>query len=335
MTDWQPSASFEAIQLRARVLKNIRTFFALRDVMEVDTPILSVATITDPLIDSFSTRYIPLTQTTPQQQYYLHTSPEFPMKRLLAAGLGSIYQIAKVFRQGEMGSSHNPEFTLLEWYRDGYDQYQLMQEIDALLTQLLAPSIDLSATQYISYQQAFEQHFNLNPHTASKTELINCCQQQGLENVLDEGDARDRFLDLLISHTIQPGLGKTYARDGIKPCITFLYDYPASQASLARIQQLDGVEIAERFEIFVNGTELGNGFHELKDDREQQQRFEQDNYARVLADKPAIPLDERFLASLQQLPDCSGVAMGIERLLMVMLDTADIRDVISFPFDIA
>jgi lysyl-tRNA synthetase class 2 len=333
MIHWQPSASIEAIKLRARVLKHIRTFFALRDVLEVDTPTLSCATITDPFIESFEIRYIALTRKTEQQQYYLHTSPEFPMKRLLATGLGSIYQIAKVFRQGELGNSHNPEFTLLEWYRDGFDHHQLMQETDNLLTELVTPYMDLSATQYISYQQAFERRFNLNPHTAGKSELMLCCQQAGLQNVLDEDDDKDRFLDLLFSHTIQPDLGKEQGKREIKVCITFLYDYPASQASLARIQQRDGFGIAERFEVFINGIELGNGFHELNNGKEQRLRFEQDNKVRIQAGKPVVPLDERFLASLPQLPDCSGVAIGIERLLMILLDTTDIRDVISFSFD--
>lgn len=257
------------------------------------------------------------------------------MKRLLAAGLGSIYQLAKVFRQGESGFTHNPEFTLLEWYREGYDHHQLMQEIDNLLTQLLKPYSDLSATQFISYQQAFEKVFNTNPHIISKTRLMSCCREHGLDTVLDKDDDKDRFFDLLFSHIIQPQLGRESAGNGSQSCITFLYDYPASQASLARIRPRDSFQVAERFEIFIDGIELGNGFHELNDSREQRRRFEQENLARELTQKPLLPLDERLLAALDQLPDCSGVAIGIERLLMVMLGTKDIRDVISFPLDMA
>ena len=335
MTHWQPSASVEAIKLRASVLKTVRAFFAQNDILEVDTPVLSAAAIPDPFIESFQARYIPLTGKTQQQLYYLHTSPEFPMKRLLAAGLGSIYQIAKVFRQGELGSSHNPEFTLLEWYREGFDQHQLMQEIDILLTQIVSPYMALSATQFISYRQAFEQRLKINPHSASKMDLLSCCQGLGMEKVFARHEDKDRFLDLLFSHAIQPELGKSNNKQKDSACITFIYDYPASQASLARIETENGNEVARRFEVFINGVELGNGFHELSDSDEQRRRFEQDNRVRALTDKPVIPLDERFLAALPQLPDCSGVAIGLERLLMILLGSRDIRDVISFPFDTA
>ena len=329
--NWQPSASPELIKLRATTLKLIRNYFEQREVLEVDTPILSASTVPDPFIESFQTRYIPLTQKMSTDHYYLHTSPEFPMKRLLAAGSGSIYQISKVFRQGESGQRHNPEFTLLEWYRDGWNHHQLMAEIDELLSLLLRPHLKLAETCFISYKAAFEQKLGINPHCASHQELVDCSKKLGLDQVLDKDEHRDRYLDLLFSHAIEPGLGKT--SDKNKPCVCFLYHYPASQASLARTKEENGYLVAERFELFVNGMELGNGFHELNDANEQRRRFEADNQMRHTMALGEIPLDEHFLEAVEFLPDCSGVAIGIERLLMVMSQSEHINQVINFPFE--
>ncbi|MCU7801366.1 MAG: EF-P lysine aminoacylase GenX [gamma proteobacterium symbiont of Lucinoma myriamae] len=334
MNQWQPSASFELIRLRADTLRTIRSFFHQNNVLEVDTPSLSSATVPDPFIESFQTRYVPLTQTMQTDDFYLHTSPEFPMKRLLAAGSGSIFQISKVFRQGESGKKHNPEFTLLEWYRDGWDHQQLMTEVNQLFTLLLSPHLDLAETRFVTYEDAFQEMLGINPHTADKKELLACTEKAGLANVLDEDEERDRFLELLFSHIIEPALGKSNKGDsGSKPCICFLYHYPASQASLAKTNNHNGQLVAERFEVFIDGMELGNGFHELNDANEQRQRFENDNQARKLLGLKEIPMDEHFLEAVAELPDCAGVAIGIERLLMVMSESRHINDVITFPFD--
>jgi elongation factor P--(R)-beta-lysine ligase len=339
---WQPSASLELIKLRAETLRKIRSFFDKKNLLEVDTPSLSYSTSTDPFIESFQTRYLPLTQVMSRENYFLHTSPEFPMKRLLASGSDSIYQIAKVFRQGESGQRHNPEFTLLEWYRQGWDHHELMQEVCQLLTQLLSPYIDMAEPCFVSYQNVFQDVLGINPHTANKEDLIACTQKVGLGNVLNEKEDKDRFLELLFSHQIEPNLGLSRPLQVInndrkdlttKPCLFFLYHYPASQASLAKISTENGVQIAERFEIFINGMELGNGFHELNDSNEQRLRFELDNRCRKATQKTEVPLDERFLASLNFLPECAGVALGIERLLMVMNQSQHINEVIAFPFD--
>ena len=322
---WKPSASFALIKLRAETLRKIRRFFYAREVLEVDTPTLSYSTVPDPFIESFQTRYIPLTRTMPHENYYLHTSPEFPMKRLLASGSGSIYQISKVFRQGESGQRHNPEFTLLEWYREGWNHHQLMKEVSLLLTDLLTPLINLSEAVFISYQTAFLNVLGINPHSINKEDLIACTEKQGLADVLDADDDKDRFLELLFSHKIEPslGLGK----------ICFLYHYPASQACLAKIAFDEGYPVAERFEIFINGMELGNGFNELNDSNEQKSRFEGDNSVRKNSGQEEIPLDQDFINSLNELPQCAGVAIGIERLLMIISQAKHINEVIAFPFD--
>ncbi|MCU7940707.1 MAG: elongation factor P--(R)-beta-lysine ligase [gamma proteobacterium symbiont of Bathyaustriella thionipta] len=333
MTQWQPSASFELIKLRADTLRIIRSFFYKNNVLEVDTPTLSGATVPDPFIESFQTRYVPLTQTMSRENFYLHTSPEFPMKRLLAAGSGSIFQISKVFRQGESGKKHNPEFTLLEWYRNDWDHRQLMSEVEQLFTLLLSPYLDLAETRYITYEEAFLEALNINPHTASQQELLACTEKAGLANVLDDDENRDRFLELLFSHIVEPALG-TVNKDGqTKQGICFVYHYPASQASLAKTGYHNGQLVAERFEVFINGMELGNGFHELNDEKEQRQRFAKDNQSRKLTGFKEVPMDEYFLQAVAELPDCAGVAIGIERLLMVMSESKHINDVIAFPFD--
>ena len=333
LKQWQASASFELIKLRADTLRTIRSFFDKNGVLEVDTPVLSSASIPDPFIESFQTRYIPLTQTMQTEDYYLHTSPEFPMKRLLASGSGSIYQISKVFRQGESGRKHNPEFTLLEWYRDGWDHHQLMHEVCQLLTLILAPNIELADPQFLSYEDAFQTVLGINPHTVNKTDLLACTEKAGLANVLDDNEHRDRFLELLFSHTIEPSLGRNRGKTSNLPCICLLYHYPASQASLAKTALQNGQLIAERFEVFIDGMELGNGFHELNDAKEQKARFEADNQARKQMGHNEIPMDDNFLEAVGHLPECAGVAIGIERLLMIMSQSQHINDVIAFPFE--
>lgn len=313
MPDWQPSASLDTLRLRARLLAQTRAFFHVRDVWEVETPLLSQATTPDPHIHSFA-----VSSSAGLKPRYLHSSPEFPMKRLLAAGSGSIYQICKVFREGEAGRRHNPEFTLLEWYRTGFDHHALMDEVDMLVRELVSGRLLLTDTQFFSYQEALQRFAGLDPLNADVDALRDCARRHNVDVPALGGD-RDAWLDLLMSHVVEPAL----PRD----CPVFIYDYPASQAALARIRG----ELAERFELYINGMELANGFYELTDADEQRRRFEVENQRRTQAGLPAMPLDERLLAALEQgLPDCAGVALGLDRLLMLIAGQTEIAATLSF-----
>jgi len=313
------------LRLRAELLARIRAFFAARNVMEVETPLLSAAAITDPHLASFATQY-----SGPGSRYgqtlYLHTSPEFPMKRLLAAGSGCIYQITRVFRDGEAGRRHNPEFTLLEWYRIGFDHHQLMAEVAELATVLLNDRLALAEPEWLSYREAFERHLGLNPHRATVAELTVCAAWQGVP--IPSGmptDDVDPWLDLLLTQRLEPHLGQGR--------LCFLYDYPASQAALARLRPGDP-PVGERFELYLDGVELANGFHELGDAVEQRQRFAAENAARQARGLPVMPVDENLLAALGAgLPDCAGVALGIDRLIMLAAGKKALAEVLAFPFE--
>jgi lysyl-tRNA synthetase class 2 len=314
----------EILKLRARLLQRLRAFFSARGVLEVETPVLSGAATTDPALASFATRYTgPLF---PQgQTLYLHTSPEFPMKRLLAAGSGSIYQICRVFRDGESGRRHNPEFTLLEWYRVGFDHQRLMAETGELVMDLLAPSLSLQPPERLSYREAFQRHAGLDPFAASPDEFGQAARAHGISvsPELVSEKAPDPWRDLLLTHVVEPKLGQGR--------LTFIYDYPASQAALARIQP-GNPPVAARFELYLNGIELANGFHELADADEQRARFEQQLHAREAGGLPAVPVDERLLTALAHgLPDCAGVALGFDRLVMLAADARSIEEVLAFP----
>jgi len=320
--NWQPKTTLQVLQLRAALLAQIRGFFAAHHVLEVETPILSSAANTDPQVENFTTTFAG-PDAAQGRQLYLHTSPEFPMKRLLAAGSGPVYQICKVFRQGEAGRYHNPEFTMLEWYRPGFSHHQLMDEVEQL-TRLLLAQLDLGKSEYLSYQQAFEQYAGLDPHQANCEQLISCAEQHGLKGVtgLAKQD-RDDWLNLLMSHVIQPRLGQQR--------LTFIFDYPASQAALARICPTNPL-VAERFELFLQGVELANGFRELTDAAEQQRRFLEELQQRAHNGQTATPMDENLLAALNYgLPDCAGVAVGVDRLLMLSSGASEISEVLSFP----
>ena len=322
--DWAVTAPLANLKLRARILSRIRAFFAERDVLEVETPALSAAAVTDPNLESFQTRYTG-PGTGEGRSLYLHTSPEFPMKRLLASGSGPIYQIARVFRQGERGRLHNPEFTLLEWYRPGFDHLELMEEVELLVGQLLGDSCSLAATEYLSYGQAFERYAGIEPHRADIESLQRCAARHGIDDVAGLESHRDAWLDLLLIHKVEPELGQGR--------LTFLYDYPSSQASLARVRQ-GTPPVAERFELYYEGVELANGFHELADTDEQCRRFERELSERGEAGQPVPPMDRRLLAALKQgLPDCSGVALGIDRLVMLATGAQRIDEVIAFPVE--
>jgi lysyl-tRNA synthetase class 2 len=317
---WQPTANFANLKKRAQILAQIRQFFAERDILEVETPLISNATITDPVLQSFATCY-----TGPGaaqgKNLYLQTSPEFAMKRLLAAGSGAIYQICKAFRNDELGRHHNPEFTMLEWYRPGYDHHDLMTEMDELLRLVLG----CEPAEKLSYQQAFLRYASIDPHTASVAELQQCAKTHGIHIESLNLTEKDGWLHLLMSHVVEPHLGQTTS--------CFIYDYPATQAALAQVRS-GTPPLAERFEVYVKGIELANGFHELSDANEQQRRFSEELAQRENLGLPIVPVDHNLLAALAYgIPNCAGVALGIDRLVMLACEATSLQDVISFPID--
>ena len=310
---WQPTSTLQALKTRADLYRRIRFFFDDRKVLEVETPCLAAATITDPYIDSLT---VPAHDE--QAQRFLQTSPEYFMKRLLASGSGDIYQIAKVFRQEEQGRFHNEEFTMLEWYRLDVDLWELMEEVADLVEQLLG----CSHFQHISYRDVFEQHLGFDPHEISLESLTFEAKQQ--INIEMPKASKDDWLNLMMSHFIEPELGRDAP--------VFIYDYPPSQAALATINTDEsGVAVAERFELYYKGIELANGFNELTDAAAQKERFHQDNMQRMAMLKKPLPIDYDFLAALEHgLPACSGVALGMDRVLMLKLKAENIAQVLSF-----
>ena len=316
--EWRPSASMDALRLRAEILAKIRTFFAEREVMEVETPLLASAPVTDLHLHALSCRYRG-PGADEGRVLYLQTSPEFAMKRLLTAGSGPIYQICRAVRDGEAGRRHNPEFTILEWYRPGWDHYRLMDEVD----ELLAAVLGRGSGERLSYAATFKRYAGVGVFDETDAALRLRVKDLGVSDV--EGLSRDDLLDLVLTHVIEPKLGHCQP--------TFIHDYPASQASLARVRDGDP-PLAERFEVFAEGVELANGYHELVDPAEQQRRFETDNETRKSQGLPAVPIDWRLLAALEHgLPDCAGVALGVDRLIMLASGTRNIADVLAFPID--
>ena len=315
-SSWRPTATLQALRLRATMLSRARAFFAQRGVLEVETPVLSMAGTTDPNIQSLTTRVAGLPGT-----LYLHTSPEFPMKRLLAAGSGHIYQIARVFRDAENGRRHNPEFTMLEYYRLGMDHHALMDEVAELVQCLLGVEPGANVCQRMSYRDAFMQTVQLDPLTADRALLLQTLSRHALPLPADPLTAA-QLTDLIMAALVSPALGRK------QPC--FVYDFPADQAALARIRA-GHPPVAERFELFFQGMELANGFHELCDATEQRQRFVRDNALRVQEGYPQVPADERMLQALENgLPDCSGVAIGFDRLVMLAAGAPQLSDVLAF-----
>ena len=318
---WRPRGDRDRWERRARVVAGVRDFFAARGVLEVETPLLGARGAMDPAIASFST-------VGPGGRVrWLQTSPEYAMKRLLAAGSGPIFQITRAFRAGEAGPRHNPEFTLLEWYRPGYDHHRLMDEVGGLVVAALACEMP----QRVAYAQAFGELAGVDIDGASVEALRERARRAGAsEGTAAELD-RDGCLDLLLTHCVQPGLSGLVGSRAV-----FLHDYPASQAALARVGVTEGGERAERFELFVDGIELANGYHELTDAVEQRRRFETEAARRRDAGLPSMEIDERLTAALAYgLPACAGVALGLDRLVMLALDLASIEDVIAFPDAIA
>lgn len=313
--NWQPGAGLEALRERAALYALIRGFFASRGVLEVDTPLLARSGVTDPALEPLVvTEGLPPGEDAPG---FLQTSPEYAMKRLLAWGSGPIYQLGKAFRAAEVGARHNPEFTLLEWYRPGFSLDQLIAEVAGLVAVCLGPR----PWRVYSYRELFLQSLGVDPFTASVDELRQ--QAAALVDVGGMDGDRNLWLDLLLSHAVEPWLA------GQGMC--FVCDYPASQAALARLRERDGFSVGERFELYVDGLELANGYRELADADEQRERFNADNLLRRSSGQPQRPLDERLLAALESgLPDCSGVALGVDRLLMCRTGESDIRRVLAF-----
>jgi elongation factor P--(R)-beta-lysine ligase len=309
-----------SLQMRARLYALIRAFFANRHVLEVETPILSAAGNTDPNIKSFGTTFSGHVDAGARERW-LRTSPEFPLKRLLAAGIGDCYELGRVFRNGEAGGRHNPEFSMLEWYRVGWDHRRLMGETIELVEAALATVGRRAEVLIESYRQLFLDELGIDPLHAPIDELRAPLAEY---NIGPEGLGRDDWLDLLITHKLQP----SFPRDRI----TLIHDYPATQCALARIRPGE-TPLAERFELYLGRHELANGYHELNDATEQRGRFERDNATRRSRGLREVPVDERLLGVLGALPDCAGVALGVERLLMCLAGTDAIADVLAFPFN--
>ncbi|MBA6254277.1 MULTISPECIES: elongation factor P--(R)-beta-lysine ligase [unclassified Colwellia] len=315
---------WEVAKSRGNVINAIRDFFKNKNVVEVETPSLSMGTVTDPYLEAFSTQYNYLDNSDidQSQQLYLQTSPEFHMKRLLASGYGCIFQICKAFRHEDSGRYHNPEFTLLEWYRIGFDQHDLMAEVDELLSTV----VKTPESEKISYQNLFIKFVSVDPLTATFNQLYEVIELRGkAADWLYESDDCDLLLQFIFSEIIEKNIGLS------RPC--FVYNFPIAQASLAKECDEDN-RVAQRFECYFKGVELANGFNELTDADIQITRFEQDNSKRQQLGLATKNIDDNFIKALQSgLPQCAGVALGIDRLMMIALEKSAIEDVISFPIE--
>jgi len=316
-TVWQPTAPMGAIRARAKMYAHVRTFFAQCMVLEVETPLLCSTTAMDPYLDSFSLSC----------GRFLQTSPEFPMKRLLASGSGAIYQISKAFRQGEESSRHNPEFTLLEWYQPGYSLLQLQEELLALLFLLAdgaaAVSWGRDSVTCRTYAEMFESVIGLCPHTCTDDALATVAKQK---TAFDGELARDSWLDLLMSHVVEPEMPSG---------LLVLTDFPAGQAALAEIASDEsGHDVAKRLELYIDGVEVANGYQELTDGAEQKRRFEADNDQRLANGVAQLPIPEHLVSALHAgMPATSGIAVGLDRLLMMLMGKQQLSDVICFPWE--
>lgn len=318
MINWKPSAPASMLAARADLLAKIRKFFAELRVLEVETPVLAKATASDLHIQSWRTEN---RWGQNNQAFYLQTSPEYAMKRLLASGSGAIYQLAKAFRFEERSDRHNPEFTLLEWYQPGYSLFELMDEVEALL-HLVTSVTDI---QRFSYRELFQKNLEIDPHQISTRDLEHFAKRE--ISIVAQGLSRTDYLQLILSQIIEPKM----------PGNWFLYDYPEDQAALAQVKtDSAGIKVAQRFELFCSGMEIANGYFELTDPIEQRRRFESDLEKRKQASHVSVPIDENLIAALESgLPNCAGVALGVDRLLMVATGAKTIDDVISFTTDLA
>ncbi len=321
--DFRPTASWANLRLRAELLRRVREFFHEQGFVEVETPILSAETVIDRYLDPFD---VPLHDTSASsdagRRYWLQTSPESGMKRLLAAGATAIYQVTRAFRRGERGRLHNPEFTIVEWYRVGDGMAEGMQLLGELCNVLLGRGL----TEMLSYGDAFERFAGLNPHVAATEAIVAAARELGLAapDSLSSED-RDGWLDLLLADVVQPNLGRQ------RPAI--LYDYPAGQAALARVRPGEP-PVAERFELYVSGLELANGYHELLDPAVLRRRNAENNRFRQADGKPPLAEPTRLLAAMEAgLPPATGVAMGFDRVVMLAAGAGRLDEVIAFPFD--
>ena len=316
-SEWRPTATPEALRLRADMLARARAYFAETGALEVETPILVRSAVTDVHLESLEVRH-----TDGSAAGYLHTSPEYAMKRLLCAGAPDIYQVAHVFREGERGRRHNPEFTMIEWYRLGIDHYALMDDVERLLRALLEPHLRVAATRRLTYVEAFEATLGIDPLTCAVGELSDTMQRRGSSVPDSVAAERDALLDLAMATVV--------AAEFPADRITFLHDFPASQAALARVHG----PVAARFEAFWGALELANGFHELGDADEQAQRFATDRAERLRRGRTDHPPDEAFLAALRVgLPPCAGVALGFDRVVMIAAGAGSIDEVLAFPVE--
>jgi lysyl-tRNA synthetase class 2 len=317
--DWRPTASWPALRRRAALLAKLRGFFERHGFLEVETPILSADTVVDRHLDPFP---VPLAVPGAKTRLWLQTSPEFAMKRLMAAGAEAIYQVTRAFRRHEQGARHNPEFTLVEWYRRGDSMAEGMQFLSALCAELLG----MPPAKPLTYRAAFQEHLGLDPHSATVEELAAAARRHNVAAPQSLGhEDRDSWLDLLLVSLVEPHLGKR------APVI--LHDYPASQAVLAQLRAGDP-PVAERFELYVQGIELANGYHELADPDAIRARIRTSNAARQADRKETLPEESRLLAAMQHgLPACTGAALGFDRLVMLAVGASSLSEVIAFPWD--
>ncbi|HET7202896.1 MAG TPA: EF-P lysine aminoacylase EpmA [Steroidobacteraceae bacterium] len=319
--DWRPTASLERLQLRARLLARVREYFAATGALEIETPALVRAPVTDVHLETLRVVDDAGAGTTAG---YLQTSPEYAMKRLLCAGAPDIYQVCRVFRAGERGRRHNPEFTMIEWYRRGIDHHALMLDVEGLVRALLGEQPALPPSVFVAYRDAFDAAIGVDPLDAPLADIVAALDQRGvaLPDSMRMATARDDVLDLAMGTIV----ASSFAQDRL----TFLHDFPASQAALAQVRG----RVAARFEAFWGPLELANGFHELGASAEQRARFEADVAERRAKRQPAREMDERFLAALAHgLPPCAGVALGFDRLVMVAAGAATIDEVLAFPYE--
>lgn len=323
MTNFKPTCDLQALKARAKLYQQIRQFFEQRDVLEVETPILSQAGVTDVHLASIQAqRHLQGKKLT----HYLQTSPEFAMKRLLASGSGAIYQICKVFRDDEHGRKHNSEFTMLEWYRPHFSLKDLMFEVTDLLNVVLAERFGDVHPTVLSYKHAFIDRLDLNPLKATLSELKDAAHRVGIN--LDLGDDRLAYIDLLFSHMVEPSLGFDTP--------VFLTDFPPELASLAKTKiDEDGELVAARFELYIEGLELANAYDELIDAAVLRSRFQADNAEREKLGLHVMPIDEYLLTALPNMSECAGIALGIDRLLMVVMNQMKLEKVITFPADVS
>jgi len=320
-TAWRPTANFDALRLRAAMLQAVRDYFARTGALEVETPALVRAAVTDVHLESLRVVDDAAAGATAG---FLQTSPEYAMKRLLCAGAPDIYQVCRVYRAGERGGRHNPEFTMIEWYRLDFDHHALMRDVEALVRSVLAPYLDCGPSAFVTYGEAFDRALGVDPLHAPVPDLVAALERVGvaLPESMRDSRERDDVLDLALGTVV----AESFARDRL----TFMFDFPASQAALA---QAHG-EVAARFEAFWGALELANGFHELGDATEQRSRFAADTARRQQRGQPARTTDERLLGALAHgLPACAGVALGFDRLAMVAAGAQHIDHVIAFPFE--